>query len=1364
MKIIVVLLTTFLAIQVFFSPFGCVFPEELFKDNRAQKFSEIEMFNHPVVQASKSMICINAGENKTATVVLDYGQGLTWMTVGLSTIVKPEAGIAGKIDSNLLNVTSLVAKDYILDNKTNVIISLSNDSIVEEIAGWSVERSLSNGIERMYVSNQAYGNMRLFATCLNYSAIFALARNPQINHIWLNRRFKACLDQSVSIVKNSTQWAALESSFNRSIRGAGIKIAILDTGIDPTHPDFNFPNGTSKIARAISFVTGESTADGFGHGTHCASIAAGTGAASNGLYTGIAPEALLLNVKVLDNTGEGLEDWIISGIQWAVDNGAEIVSMSLGGDVGTDGTDPLSTTVNWATEQGTTCAVAAGNSGSEIYTITNPGTAEFAITVGASSKSDTIASFSSRGPTVDNRIKPDILAPGVDITAARAAGTSMGTPVSEYYTKASGTSMATPHVAGAVALLLDAHPSWNPRRIKMALSNYAKDLGVNVFEQGAGRLDICRGANASLVGNSSLSIGRVHLNTTYKHIIEFQNLCFETITAMLQAETWSVETKTPYNVVTLNTSSLTLASGATGNVKLTLTTNGALQDGYYEGNVTATFNGANIRIPIFFCILSQLNVQVTDEKGSALMSSFVLINAQTTAMQAYFSECSSAEFTVPPGDYIVQAMDIYGLNPALGTLDASFSFLIFKEVSLGTDQTINLQLSLSSTYKLSVRSTDVENTPLHLVNKMLYTLYYGMGYLSDTLGQYASQYLYLTDISDYLKGPCFFGFAGFPQDYSSWNQTGTLTSEVDMYFLGWDLSTFGPSNMPAALTFTNSELATFNIDTLLPESSPVSIIWFNQIAGMWQSGFWYGYQTHPGILWKTHILPYQYRTSPSANWSQLEWSCMYTFSTNFGSAEDYVIDRHFQPITKGENSSYSIGKTPLLPQDVVQDPPDVGSGLYVPYYPLRIEKNLFIDKTGMQATKRLEVFKNGNLIHNETSTWSQAPIPISQFLNSYGPGLYTFVVKTNTSFNYSSQNVAEYTINYTSGSTDLIPPSITRIDCDPCFTKSGHQVEIEVADNYEISNVTLLYSIDDGPLLPSTLTHVGNYSYATNLTFPISTQKISLAIEASDGNGNKIRFQSTPAATRGYETKIDATLTGNHIAGKLTIIGGSLLQQLYLTVRSDQETWFTLTDSDGNFAFDVPPSLDFPLTIETSAVGPYDKSTYVKSNLPHDVCIVSVAPCKTIVGQGYLLGFTVAVGNLADYLETFNVTIFVNDTATTSKTATVTGWGSINITLSWDTSGFTKGNYRVSAYAWPVPGETSTGDNTFVDGVVTVVLAGDLNDDGIVDYRDINRVARMFGKTLGDPQWDPNSDIIEDGIIDCRDINVPSRNYGKTRP
>ena len=156
-------------------------------------------------------------------------------------------------------------------------------------------------------------------------------------------------------------------------------------------------------------------------------------------------------------------------MEWAVAQHADVVSMSLGGDTG-DGTDPLEQAVDdLSASSPTLFVIAAGNNGDRPGTVTSPGAAYAALTVGAVDSTDTMAFFSSRGPRLDGTVKPEVVAPGVDIVAARAAGTSLGTPVDDFYTTLSGTSMATPHVAAVAAILKQEHPGWDGERLKAAI-------------------------------------------------------------------------------------------------------------------------------------------------------------------------------------------------------------------------------------------------------------------------------------------------------------------------------------------------------------------------------------------------------------------------------------------------------------------------------------------------------------------------------------------------------------------------------------------------------------------------------------------------------------------------------------------------------------------------------------------------------------------------------------------------------------------------------------------------------------------------------------------------------------------------------
>jgi hypothetical protein len=166
----------------------------------------------------------------------------------------------------------------------------------------------------------------------------------------------------------------------------------------------------------------------------------------------------------------------------------------------------------------------------------------------------------------------------------------------------------------------------------------------------------------------------------------------------------------------------------------------------------------------------------------------------------------------------------------------------------------------------------------------------------------------------------------------------------------------------------------------------------------------------------------------------------------------------------------------------------------------------------------------------------------------------------------------------------------------------------------------------------------------------------------------------------------------------------------------------------------------------------------------HDIAVLSVNPLKTIVGQGYTMQINVTVANQGDYMETFNVTLYANTTTIETRQITLTSLNSTTITYTWDTSGFAYGNYTLSAYAWPVQGETDTADNTVIDGTVYVGILGDINGDGRVDIYDALKLAAAFGSKLGEPNWNPNADINNDYIVDIYDALKLSANFGKTDP
>ncbi|GLF94881.1 S8 family peptidase [Streptomyces yaizuensis] len=415
-----------------------------------------------------------------------------------------------------------------------------------------------------------------------------------ISGIWLDGVRRATLDTSVGRVGAPAVW-------KQGFRGDGVTIAVLDTGVDATHPDLQ-----GRVRAERNFTQDPDAKDRNGHGTHVASIAAGTGAMSRGTYTGVAPGAALLAGKVLDDFGGGLESDVIAGIDWAVAEGADIVNLSLG-SADTPGEDPLEAHVDRVSrQQGTLFVVAAGNSGPLPGTVDSPGSADAALTVGAVDDRDRMAAFSGRGPrTGDSGLKPDVTAPGVAITAASAAGSATARLEGENppgYVTLDGTSMATPHVAGAAALLKQKHPSWNGERLKAALTGSAKDIGRPAYEQGSGRVAADRALDGTVLARpSSLGFGVQSWphgdDRPVTRTITYTNTGGSAVTLALSVSgTGPTGRPAPAGFFTLGAREVTVPAGGSTSVTVTADTRiGGTLDGHYSAAVTATGGGRTVR-------------------------------------------------------------------------------------------------------------------------------------------------------------------------------------------------------------------------------------------------------------------------------------------------------------------------------------------------------------------------------------------------------------------------------------------------------------------------------------------------------------------------------------------------------------------------------------------------------------------------------------------------------------------------------------------------------------------------------------------------------------------------------------------------
>ena len=429
------------------------------------------------------------------------------MVLTIITTPASAADIARKLDA------ILEARSHQMNGRSRVIVQFTADPDVRAItdAHGLVGRRLA-GIHAQVAE-------------LDNAALNRLAADPRVAHVSLDRVAFATLERT-----NGAVGASLTRQ-EFGLSGRGIGIAVIDSGITSWHDDLYVGYGLSTANRVVHFkdftvaAAGNRPDDPYGHGTHVAGIIAGNGYDSSGRRTGIAPDAKLIGLKVLDRFGNGCISDVIAALDYAVSiksaYNVRIINLSIGSAI-TESywTDPLTLAARRAVNAGIVVLAAAGNIGrapdGQMISggITAPGNAPWVLTVGATShqgtiarSDDTIAAFSSRGPTwIDFSAKPDLVAPGVGIESLSDPYSTLyvthpelrldGTQSSWYrpYLSLSGTSMATPVVSGTVALMLEANPRLTPNAVKAILEYTAQvRSGQSPLAQGAGLLN-ARGA------------------------------------------------------------------------------------------------------------------------------------------------------------------------------------------------------------------------------------------------------------------------------------------------------------------------------------------------------------------------------------------------------------------------------------------------------------------------------------------------------------------------------------------------------------------------------------------------------------------------------------------------------------------------------------------------------------------------------------------------------------------------------------------------------------------------------------------------------------------------------------------------------
>ncbi|MDL4773834.1 S8 family serine peptidase [Actinomadura xylanilytica] len=469
--------------------------------------------------------------------------------------------------------------------------------------------------------------------------------------LWLDARLKASLDGSVPQIGAPAAW-------EKGLTGKGVKVAVLDSGVDGSHPDL-------KVAESRNFTTAASADDRFGHGTHVASVVAGSGAASGGRYRGVAPDATLVSGKVLDDAGEGQESWLIDGMTWAAREAkAKVVNLSMTCFCDSPDLDPVEAAVNDLTkETGTLFVAAAGDIPFPMPMFTSlPAGAEQALAVTSVDRDDRPAT-QTQGPRIgDFSLKPEIMAPGVGITAARAKDTGLGSPVDANYTRLSGTSTATPHVAGAAAILAQQHPDWAGPRLKSTLMASAKPLdGVSPNIQGSGRVDVGKAVTQEVSTSPPSVAGDLRWPDSgpseLAKKVTYTNSGAAPVDLDLTVALATADGKPVSG--TLDRNRVTVPANGTADVTLTMRGTDAIKTNTFAGQITAsTASGPVVRTPVTGFVeppTTNLAMPATDRDGKPAAYNYVMVQNVDTfeSINALAGADGIARARVPAGRYVI---------------------------------------------------------------------------------------------------------------------------------------------------------------------------------------------------------------------------------------------------------------------------------------------------------------------------------------------------------------------------------------------------------------------------------------------------------------------------------------------------------------------------------------------------------------------------------------------------------------------------------------------------------------------------------------------------------------------------------------
>lgn len=992
--------------------------------------------------------------------------------------------------------------------------------------------------------------------------------------IYPDVRVNATVADNIAEVGANQVWTRTDTS-GTPITGVGIVVAVIDTGVDYTHPDLGGGFGRGfKVIGGYDFHNGDSDPmDDNGHGTHVAGIIA-----ANGILKGVAPGASILAYKALGADGSGSISDVILAIDRAIDpnqdgdtsDHADIISMSLGGKGQSD--DPVCQAVESAISAGVVVVAAAGNDGPSLGTVASPGLAPDAITVGAIDGDGVLANFSSRGTSPSLSIKPEVSAPGVSINstvpfsnAARASPTG--------YAVMSGTSMATPHVSGGAALLLQMHPAWTPLQVKSALISGAAKLRESVWTAGAGGMWIPTSIDSKvffnpaivsygLAGNvrGSVSISYAGSGTS----LSLDSVDYSSVTADGHA-TSSVWT----NISTVNPSTVSVQSGTYVSVSLSVPVPSTqAPEGYYDGEIRVSGGLAHTRIPFGFAVLSRLNVHVMDLNGKEVSdpSGGVWVYEDPSASVAVGARGSldkpapPASFLLPSGRYSAHSFGhqlLYQFSDPY-ILSAKFDMrrLETKELYLNMTSARAFTLDLKTDdslpifvkdYRVYGRHEGANNVSFHLVGSD----YSIQG--SDIFSLPQSKTIYISD-TDIRIGIAISGFSYTPamwdfmsRNWQHWYEYAADDSTVfhqeasaDLqYLMAWEFDGIDSSSN-RALKFVPGLYSIY--DTKYDIPGMLDDVWgdwgrHRSIGG--DSAFYVRRDTDTSL--NSFFSGMTRRTIVQGVFTELYfpgdlfqgyverqfYSPDYSTLVKANLAADvYLPDRNFLTSLDGVMATQRLGAGPFYPSIVTENTADS----FVLYQP--IIRDQAGAKVGGMSVPSMSLYRGAQLNGVYQLAEHLARPDAKRIITLSETGTYTAKIE------YSPVPQICGSVNIELGFTvpgaDMNPPLITGLRMSERFVPGDRvSVTVNAMDKASPTVVTMFWRPGStSPWTSLSVIGLGNSAYSSSIQTATSTTAIDLMIKATDASGNYLQYTAKNAAEKQIPVVFDLSTSSLDIGYK----------------------------------------------------------------------------------------------------------------------------------------------------------------------------------------------------------------------------------------